>query len=57
MMKHTMTQGVFPFKYEEEKKDTGITAMAGLPLYLDLAIVFGHRETLGWRNRSTILKK
>ena len=32
-----MKQGVLPFEYEEEKKDTGITGLAGLPLYLDLA--------------------
>jgi hypothetical protein len=34
-----MEQGVLPFEYEEEKKDTGITGLAGLPLYLDLARV------------------
>ena len=32
-----MAQGVLPFKYEEEKKTTGMTALAGLPVYLDLA--------------------
>ena len=31
-----MAQGVLPFKYEEEKKTTGMTALAGLPVYLDL---------------------
>jgi len=31
-----MTQGVLPFKYEEEKKDFGTTAVAGILLYLDL---------------------
>jgi hypothetical protein len=36
-----MTQGVLPFKYEEEKNDSGMTALAGLPIYLDLARVFG----------------
>jgi hypothetical protein len=34
-----MEQGVLPFEYKEEKKDTGITGLAGLPLYLDLARV------------------
>jgi hypothetical protein len=32
-----MTQGVLPFKYEEEKKDSGMTSLGGLPIYLDLA--------------------
>ncbi|MCP4718379.1 MAG: IS1380 family transposase, partial [Desulfobacteraceae bacterium] len=36
-----MTQGVLPFKYEREKNDTGMTALAGLPIYLDLAKVIG----------------
>ena len=36
-----MTQGVLPFKYEEEKTLSGTTALAGLPVYLDLAKVLG----------------
>ena len=36
-----MSQGVIPFKYETEKNTTGMTALAGLPLYLDLASVIG----------------
>jgi len=32
-----MAQGVLPYKYEEEKNDVGMTAMAGLPIYLDLS--------------------
>ncbi len=36
-----MAQGVLPFKYEEEKTETGMTSLAGLPLYLDLAQVAG----------------
>ena len=36
-----MAQGVLPFKYESEKKATGLTALAGLPAYLDLAKVIG----------------
>ena len=36
-----MTQGVLPFKYEEEKSESGMTALAGLPIYLDLARVLG----------------
>ena len=38
-----MAQGILPFKYEEEKKDTGLTGLAGLPVYLDLATVMGLR--------------
>jgi hypothetical protein len=36
-----MAQGVLPFKYESEKIATGLTALAGLPAYLDLARVLG----------------
>jgi hypothetical protein len=32
-----MAQGVLPFKYETEKNTTGMTALAGLPVYLDMA--------------------
>jgi len=31
-----MEQGILPFKYEIEKNTTGMTALAGLPAYLDL---------------------
>lgn len=34
-----MTQGALPFKYEEEKKGSGLTALGGLPVYLDMARV------------------
>jgi hypothetical protein len=36
-----MAQGVLPFKYEEETSSAGMTALGGLPLYLDLAHVAG----------------
>jgi len=36
-----MTQGILPYKYEEEKESGGMTAFAGLPPYLDLAYVMG----------------
>ena len=36
-----MAQGVLPFKYESEQKVTGMTALGGLPAYLDLAQVIG----------------
>ena len=32
-----MPQGVLPFQYEKDQNDVGITGLAGLPLYLDLA--------------------
>lgn len=36
-----MPQGILPYKYEEEKKAGGMTSLAGLPLYLDLAFALG----------------
>ena len=36
-----MAQGVLSFQYEEEKKDSGITALAGLPVYLDFGFSIG----------------
>ena len=60
-----MPQGVLPYKYEEEKKESGLTALAGLPLYLDLASVIGlsdhinthmHvRPTQGWTDTQVLL--
>ena len=41
-----MTQGVLPFKYEEEKSKSGMTALAGLPIYLDLAKVVGLSKSI-----------
>jgi hypothetical protein len=41
-----MAQGVLPFKYEAEKKTTGMTALAGLPAYLDLAKVIGLSKSI-----------
>jgi hypothetical protein len=41
-----MAQGILPFKYEEETKDTGMTALAGLPVYMDLAQVIGLSESV-----------
>ena len=41
-----MTQGELPFKYEEEKKTSGMTALAGLPVYLDLFRKTGLRESI-----------
>jgi len=41
-----MAQGVLPFKYENEKTNTGMTALAGLPVYLDLARVIGLSKSI-----------
>jgi len=41
-----MAQGVLPFKYEEEKTKSGMTALAGLPVYLDLARVVGLSKSI-----------
>ena len=60
-----MAQGVLSYKYEEEKTSTGMTSLAGLPVYLDLASVLGlgdhirarmHvRESQGWTDEQMIL--
>ena len=36
-----MPQGILPFQYGDEKTGSGMTALAGLPLYLELAQVAG----------------
>ena len=36
-----MSQGVLGFKYERGERETGLTALGGLPLYLELAVVIG----------------
>jgi hypothetical protein len=41
-----MAQGILPFKYETEKNATGMTALAGLPVYLDLAQVVGLNKSI-----------
>ena len=41
-----MAQGVLGFKYEEEKHDTGMTGLAGLPVYLDLMQAMGLWEQI-----------
>jgi hypothetical protein len=59
-----MTQGILPFKYEEEKKESGLTSLSGLPVYLDLATVMGIGESIkrhlhikqrGWTDEQTIM--
>ena len=41
-----MAQGILPFKYEIEKNTTGMTALAGLPVYLDLVKVSGLSKSI-----------
>lgn len=41
-----MPQGVLPFQYVAEGKGSGMTALAGLPLYLELAEVAGLPESI-----------
>ena len=41
-----MPQGVLPFQYEAKKTGSGMTALAGLPLYLELAEVAGLPEAI-----------
>jgi len=42
-----MPQGILSYKYEEEKKPAGMTSLAGLPLYLDLACALGLPQSIG----------
>jgi hypothetical protein len=42
-----MLQGALPFQYEIEGGPSGLTALAGLPLYLDLMAVCGLRRSFG----------
>src|SRR3989338_2940229 len=44
-----MAQGVLAFKYEEERTERGMTALAGLPAYLELAHVMGLSKSIGKR--------
>jgi hypothetical protein len=41
-----MAQGVLPFQYHDQKSVSGLTALAGLPSYLDLAQAAGLRDSL-----------
>lgn len=41
-----MPQGTLPFKYEAENTRTGMTSLAGLPTYLELAHVAGLRKSV-----------
>lgn len=41
-----MAQSVLSFQYEEEKGNKGMTALSGLPVYLDLARVIGLSQSI-----------
>jgi hypothetical protein len=40
------SQGILPYSYREDRKSTGATGLAGLPLWLDLAAVAGLRQSI-----------
>ena len=59
-----MPQGVLPYKYEEEKTESAMTSLAGLPVFLDLASILGlgesisahlHAKTQGWTDEQIII--
>lgn len=60
-----MPHGVLPFQYDIDRRPMGITALAGLPLYLELAHVSGLvesirknlsvRKTQGWTDVQVVL--
>ena len=59
-----MTQPALPFQYQSEKKDSGLTGFAGLPLYVELAKQSGLFESInqalktkirGWTDAEMIL--
>jgi len=59
-----MAQGVLSYKYEVEKSKSGTTALAGLPVYLDLASVLNMGESIaahlnikdqGWTDEQIVL--
>jgi hypothetical protein len=41
-----IAQGVLPFRYENELTTSGLTALAGLPPYLELAVVSGLTDSI-----------
>ena len=41
-----ITQGVLPFRYEAETAVSGMTALAGLPAYLELGVVCGLSDSI-----------
>ena len=41
-----MAQGLLPFKYAIERTGAGMTALGGLPLYMDLGKVMGLTQSI-----------
>ena len=61
-----MAQGVLPFQYEVEKRPGGMTALAGLPTYLEFGYVMGLSKAIenrlkirsgdqGWSDAETVM--
>jgi hypothetical protein len=60
-----MAQGLLPFQYEAEKTGSGMTALAGLPLYVEFAQVAGMMDAIrrhmrvagdqGWEDGQVVL--
>lgn len=61
-----MQQGALPFKYEGERENTGTTALAGFPVYLELAQAAGLPQSIqrhvqlrvgrqGWDDRQMVM--
>ena len=61
-----MSQGRLPFQYEEERRESGMTALGGLPVYLDLADMMGMGDAIerhvhvreggqGWSDRQVVM--
>ena len=60
-----IAQGLLPFKYEEERQGFGVTALGGLPTYLDLAEASGMWKSIdrhvgmrggqGWRDSDVVM--
>ncbi|WP_028893413.1 IS1380 family transposase [Syntrophorhabdus aromaticivorans] len=59
-----MPQGILPYKYEEESTASGMTSLAGLPVYLDLASILNlgasisqhlHIKIQGWTDEQIVM--
>jgi Transposase DDE domain group 1 len=61
-----MTQGILPFKYENDKQKSEMTGFGGLPVYLDLAQAAGLSKAIdrylkassdsqGWTDRQVVM--
>jgi hypothetical protein len=61
-----MPQGILPYKYEEEQSASGMTSLAGLPIYLDLAQLLKpgesisthlHTKIQGWTDEQILFSR